>query len=112
MNINKIKEIVNNPFLSTEEMKNRILDDIASDDKALLTLMLILQKEREQKQELLLQTNRHLSKALVILNMQKEGSKQRKFIKEQIVFTVDAIKEHYLRWKDRIKCCFQIKDIP
>ena len=72
----------------------------------------ILESERNQSKELLLDTNVELSRALVVLSAQSAGSKSKRTMKTQTDFVVGEIKKHYIKWKDYIKCCFSVEGLP
>jgi hypothetical protein len=111
MNIEKIREVVNSP-LPAEYQEKAILAIIADDKKVLPYMMQILQNEREQKEELILDTNLELSRALVTMNANPTGEVAKRVHKEQHDFVVGEIKKHYIKWKDTIKCCFNVQGLP
>ena len=97
MDIKSIKQIVNSDL------------PIDYQEKAILS---ILENERKQNKELLLDTNMELSRALITLNANPSDAKGKKVMKEQTDFVVGEIKKHYLKWKDYIKCCFNVQGLP
>lgn len=108
MDIKKIKDIVNANFRD-EITEKLILSVIADDKKAIPTILNILQTEREQKEELLLDTNAELSRALIVLK-----DKNLKYNKKIIVdpkWVVEQIINHYKKWNDYIGCCFKIREL-
>lgn len=111
MDIKKIKYIVNSdiPF---EHQKNLILSVIANDSNAIPYILEILNNERKEKENLLLDTNLELSRALITLNSNPKDSKGKKALKKQTEFVIAQIKEHYIKWKDYIKCCFNVDGLP
>lgn len=104
MDVKKIKDIVNSD-LPTNYQEKAILSVIANDNNVIPYIMEILENERNQSKELLLDTNLELSRALVTLNNSKGK-------KEQTEFVVGEIKKHYLKWKDYIRCCFNVQGLP
>ena len=66
MNVAKIKEIVN-LGISDEQKERYILSIIADDKKAIPTILNILNIEREKREELILDSNAELSRALIVL---------------------------------------------
>ena len=106
MNIEKIKEIVNTD-LPSDYKEKLILSVIANDKKVIPYIMEILEYERKKNEELLLDTNMELSRALIVLD-----TKNKKAMKEHTEFVVGEIKNHYLKWKDYIRCCFNVQGLP
>ena len=108
MNINEIKEIVNSD-LPNDYKEKSILFILSKDKNVIPYLLYILERERETNKELILDSNLELSRALVTLNM---NQKPKKAAEEQRVFVIDEIKKHYMKWKDKIKCNFNIQGLP
>ena len=67
MDIKSIKQIVNSDFPINYQEK-AILSILANDKKVIPYIMEILQNERENSKELILDTNAELSRALIVLN--------------------------------------------
>ena len=111
MDIKSIKQIVNSN-LPIDYQEKAILSIIANDKKVIPYIMEILENERKQNKELLLDTNMELSRALITLNANPSDAKGKKAMKEQTDFVVGEIKKHYLKWKDYIKCCFNVQGLP
>jgi hypothetical protein len=88
-------------LLSEDAFKMCIFEWMAQDESIIPNLLQVLQAERKEKKELLLNTNLELSRALVTLQTDLEKP-----------FVIGKIKEHYLKWQHRIKCCFNIKGLP
>ena len=109
--VKSIKQIVNSD-LPIDYQEKAILSVIANDKKVIPHIMEILENERKQNKELLLDTNMELSRALITLTANPSDAKGKKAIKEQTDFVVGEIKKHYLKWKDYIKCCFNIQGLP
>lgn len=108
MNIVQIKEIIGLEIHESVK-RNLILNVIATDKEAIPYILSILNSERETSEKLILDTNLELSRALVLI----EDPKVQK-LKTRIgpKFVRDKIHEHYLNWRDRIRCCFQIEGLP
>jgi hypothetical protein len=104
MNIQKIKEIVNSS-LPENVMSNYILSIIADDKRAIPYILEIIQHERELKQELILDTNAELSRALLVLN--DKNLKWNKKVVTDPSWVVEQIKLHYEKWKGIISCNFK-----
>ncbi len=109
MDIKSIKQIVNSD-LPTDYQEKAILSIIADDKKAIPYIMEILDNERKQTKELLLDTNVELSRALIVLN--DDNLKYNKKVVADPKWVVGEIKKHYLKWKDYIKCTFNIEGLP
>ena len=84
MNLNKIKEIIEMPLISEADKINLIVDEISKSEDVVPTILMILNAERERKNELVSTMNLLLSKADLGLKepklnedgfMQKEISK-------------------------------------
>ena len=63
MNLNKIKEIIEMPLISEADKKNLIIDEISKNEDVVPTILMILNAERERKNELVSNMNLLLSKA-------------------------------------------------
>jgi hypothetical protein len=109
MDIKSIKQIVNSD-LPNEYQEKAILSILADDKKVIPYIMEILESERKQKKELLLDTNAELSRALLVLN--DENLKANKKVVAEPKWVVGEIKKHYLKWKDYIKCNFKMDGLP
>ena len=62
MNLNKIKEIIEMPLISEAYKKNIIIDEISKSEEIVSTILMILNAERERKNELVSSMNLILSK--------------------------------------------------
>ena len=84
MNLNKIKEIIEIPLISEADKKNLIVDEISKSEDVVPTILMILNAERERKNELVSTMNLLLSKADVGLKEPKlnEGGFMQKEISE------------------------------
>jgi hypothetical protein len=111
MDIKSIKQIVNSD-LPIDYQEKAILSVLSNDKKVIPYIMEILENERKQNKELLLDTNMELSRALITLNANPTDAKGKKAMKEQSDFVVAEIKKHYIKWKDYIKCCFNVHGLP
>lgn len=109
MDIKSIKQIVMSNMPEAHQ-RNAILAIIANDKKAIPYIMEILDNEREKNNELILDSNAELSRALVVL--EDENLKFSKKVIADPKWVVGEIKKHYLKWKDKIKCNFVVKGLP
>ena len=105
MDIKKIEQIVNTK-LSDEQKEYLILCTISDDKNAIPTILQILDREREQKNELILDSNSELSRALLVLK-----DKNLKWNKKCIAdpnWVVGEIIKHYKKWSHLIRCNFKV----
>ncbi len=108
MNIKKIKEVVNLD-ISDEQKEIYILSIIADDKKAIPTILNILNSEREKREELILDANAELSRALIVLK--DDNLKYNKKIIADPKWVSGEIIKHYQKWKDYVKCNFKVDGI-
>lgn len=109
MDIKCIKEIVNSN-LPLDYQEKAILSVLANDTKVIPYIMEILDNERKQNKELLLDTNVELSRALIVLD--DDNLKANKKVVSDPKWVAGEIKKHYLKWKDYIKCTFKVQGLP
>jgi len=109
MDIKSIKQIVNSG-LPDDYQEKAILSILADDKKVIPHIMEILDNERKQSKELILDTNAELSRALLVLN--DENLRTNKKVVAEPKWVVGEIKKHYLKWEDYIKCNFKIEGLP
>ena len=108
MNIKLIKEIVNSN--NSDELKEKMIISALSIDKKLIpTILEILQEERVVKDELILDSNAELSRALIVLR--DNNLKSNKKIIADPKWVSGEIIKHYKKWKDFIDCNFKIKEL-
>ena len=105
MDIKKLKQIVSLP-LSDDKIEEYIIALIADDKEAIPNILRILNSEREQKNELILDMNAELSRALIVLK-DKNLTHNKKIIAEPL-WVVGEIINHYKKWKDYVKCNFKV----
>ena len=108
MNIKKIKEVINLD-ISDEQKEIYILSIIADDKKAIPTILNILNSEREKREELILDSNAELSRALIVLK--DDNLKYNKKIIADPKWVSGEIIKHYQKWKDYVKCNFKVDGI-
>lgn len=106
MNIEEIKLIVNAPLLSEEEKRSLIISSIAADEKAIPDILEILAFERKENNKLLVDTNAELSRAFIVLKDENVRANKKVIVDPKWV--VEQIKDHYLKWQHRIKCCYPV----
>jgi len=109
MDIKSIKSVLDNNLLPENIKENLILSIIALDKKAIPMILQILNSEREQNKEIILDSNSELSRALITLEDPNIG-KENQII--ELGFVIDEIKKHYLKWQNTIKCNFKVKGLP
>lgn len=105
MNVKKIKEVVNLD-ISDEQKERYILAIIANDKKAIPTILNILNIEREEREELILDCNAELSRALIVLK--DNNLKYNKKIIADPKWVAGEIIKYYQKWKDYVKCNFKV----
>ena len=108
MNIKKIKEVLNLD-IPDEQKEIYILSIIADDKKAIPTILNILNSEREKREELILDSNAELSRALIVLK--DDNLKYNKKIIADPKWVSGEIIKHYQKWKDYVKCNFKVDGI-
>ena len=108
MNIKKIKEVINLD-ISDEQKEIYILSIIADDKKAIPTILNILNSEREKREELILDSNAELSRALIVLK--DDNLKYNKKIIADPKWVSGEIIKHYQKWKDYVRCNFKVDGI-
>lgn len=106
MNIKQIKEVVN-LNISDEQKERCILAIIADDKEAIPNILNILNIEREKREELILDSNAELSRALIILKDNNLKYNSKKIIADP-KWVVGEIIKHYQKWKDYVKCNFKV----
>ncbi len=109
MNINKIKEIINNDSLTDSYKRSLILSVIAKDMNALPDLISILQEERIRNWDLIKDSNAELSRALTVLN--DDNLTAGKNVICDPKWVVGEIIKHYIKWKDVVMCNFKIEGL-
>lgn len=109
MDIKSIKQIVNSD-LPEDYQRDAILLLISKDREAIPHMLRILNDEREQQRELILDTNQELSRALIVLN--DENLKSNNKIITNPKWVAEEIKKHYTKWRGVIKCNFKVDGLP
>ena len=92
--------------INSDVLNQLILVYVSEDKKAIPNILEILEIERQRNRELLLDTNVELSRAFAAFKMFEKNTptnlKQKRWI-------FGEIQKHYIKWKDYISCCFNIK---
>ena len=109
MDIKRIKQIINSN-LPIDYQERKILSILAEDRKVIPYIMEILENERRQSKELILDTNFELSRALAVLN--DENLKSNKKAVADPKWVAGEIKKHYHKWQNHIKCNFKVGGLP
>jgi hypothetical protein len=108
MNLEKIKDIVNSDH--SNEYKESVIINILSEDKKIIPIILeMIQIERNRTEELILDSNAELSRALIVLK--DKNLKCNKNIIADPKWVVGEIIKHYQKWKDYIRCNFNINEL-
>lgn len=102
MNIDTIKEIVNNDIASTEAKERMIIVHLASDSNAIIDILSLLNIERRRQQELIVDLNFEVSRYHTMITHPKllKGSKE---------FLNSETKTLYEKWKGFISPLFNNK---
>lgn len=108
LDIYKIKEVIQLD-ISEEQKEQYILGIIANDKNAIPIILKILNNERKIKEELILDANVELSKALLVLK--DVNLKYNKKIIVEPKWIVNEIIKYYKKWKNYIKCNFNIDEL-
>lgn len=110
MNRGNIKKIVESNHPLWEKF---LIVELANDKMVIPMILEILESERKINEELLTDSNAELSRALVTIIDKNYGNNKGKN-KAHIDrgWVADQIKAHYLKWKERIKCCFKVEGLP
>ena len=95
--------------LEKTEFDDIIMEYVSNDENVIPNVLKILNFERKRKEELLNNTSFELSRALVAFEFYEKNTpsnlKQKKWI-------VSEIKKHFIKWKEYIRCNFNVKDLP
>jgi hypothetical protein len=97
MNLKELKSIINSD-LPDEVIKLAVINSIAKDENVIITIMKVLEREREFKKEIHSEMNLLLSKAHIGLDNKKfnEGN----FMQKEIV-------EFYTKYRGYVGHCFK-----
>jgi ribosomal protein L18 len=100
MNIQKIKEVVNDKLIVENAKRHLILQIIAEDKDAHKTLLEILDIQNKQKQELIEDLNLEVSRLHIFMldpKLLKQSTKK---------FALQNVEDLYVKYKGIIKHCF------
>lgn len=111
MNIEKIRQIVNSGY-DDRVCEIGIIQILAADPKVVPTILEILEHERKQSKELLLDTNERLSVAFLALTKHSDGTRINKSYKEWVANILSDTQVHFHKWKNIISCNFNMKGLP
>ena len=101
MNLNAIKEILSQSLLTEEQKEYLILSEISKDEKAIPSILAMMERERKAKKELILDFNNELGKAEIYISLNKQASKrQANFLSRE--FMLEKINEFYDKHKHLI----------
>ena len=103
MNLSYIKTVIEKKGVPNEIKEDLILKELAESPKSIPFMLKMLEYERVQQKELLLDTNLELSKALLCIVKPKTMKKD---------WAIEQIKNHYKKWAHKIRCCFKFNDLP
>lgn len=71
MNLQNIKEILDNPILTENQQRTAIYKELSKDKNSITTILMILDAERKRNDALIADLNLYLSKANVVLQAPK-----------------------------------------
>lgn len=102
MNLNKIKEILNSQ-LEEEKKKQEILETIAEDENAILSILSMLHANNLKRAKYEQDMRLELSKTQTYLQLLKETKQQanQELNKE---FLLDGLNEFFNKYKNKRKC--------
>lgn len=109
MDIKKLRGILNLP-IPDDRMEEYIISFIAEDKDVIPNILKILNAERAEKSELILDMNLQLSRALVVLKDENLKYNKKKITVDPS-FVISEIFIHYKKWKNYINCNFKIKEL-
>jgi len=108
MDVNKIKEIVNNNDYTDEGKQKLIFDVLSEDDTIIPNLLRILQAERLSNEKMIKDYNVELSMALVTLEDKNLGT-AKAFV--ELDFIIGRIRSFFIKWKHKIRPSLKIKGL-
>lgn len=105
MKIDQIKAIVNNNLFPDSAKRSMIIKIIAADENAIPDILQILNEERADKKQMMLDMNLELSRTHIYVDEYTESAKMEKgtFNKG---FILDNISKFYLKYEGKITHCF------
>lgn len=106
MNLKALKNIIDAEHLPDNVKEEMILIMLAADKKVIPHILTMLSNERKFNEELIIDQNVELSRALLVLK--DSNLKWNKKIVCDPSWVVEQIKQHYEKYKDVIKCTFKI----
>ncbi len=113
MDISKIALIVNSIQLDSSAKEELIIQVIAEDPKAIPLIMKMLAQERSSNKELILDMNLELSRAHLHIKHPTlaSGGKSKKEevqLMQAREFVLDKITEFYVKYRGKIRNCFNM----
>ena len=105
MDLDKIKAIVNTSGLSSKDKQQAIYEVLAQDVDAIPQMLKILNLEREQKHDLIVDMNLELSRAHLYVEA-VEVKKEPKIGNVNRPFIMDSIAAFYIKYKGKVSHCF------
>jgi hypothetical protein len=71
MNLDNLKNIIDNPILTDNQKRNAIYEELSKDENAIITILMTIDAERKNKKQLIADLNVLLSKSHVALEEPK-----------------------------------------
>lgn len=97
MDITAIKAIVNSSYMSHQEMNAEIFKVLSQDEEIVINILTILEIERREKKQLIIDCNLQLSKADIFIRQTKESKaeEEKQFNKAFMLGEIAAFYEKY-----------------
>lgn len=102
MDIRKLSEVINNPFLEDNIKEKMIINVLSEDPNVLLTLLGLISSERKYNKEIISDLNLEVSRYQVHIN-------DKSLLKKNLSFLNEETKKLYDKWKDFISPLFNNK---
>ena len=99
MNIEKIKEIVNDDSICDKDKTNLIIHHLSSDMGIIPLLLRLLETERKRNENIISECNEELSVAICHIENPN-------LLKENKTFLAERWKNFYNKWEDFVGYCF------
>lgn len=107
MNLDKIREILDNPMLTPNEARLNILRVMSEDQAAIYDIMQMLQSERDSNRNLIRDMNLELSRTHVYIedfeNKPQTGKYKSKFTRE---FVLENVESFYTKYQHKVRNLF------
>ncbi|MES2287416.1 MAG: hypothetical protein V4547_17110 [Bacteroidota bacterium] len=109
MDLKSIKAIIDSKEYPDSVKENLIIHVLSDDDNVIPIMLKILDGERDNNKELIMDSNAELSRALLTLEDPKLKTKKPII---ELKFVTGEIRKHYLKWQKKIRCTFKMEGLP